>query len=196
MRKYARAILEFGTICIVDTGPREAFIKVVRTAWLRTRRQPNSANREVAEKMAEREAIAAGRAAVCARAQPMSTAAAGRGPGTGVRQRAAAAWQQTLSATGRVFVFAKMRIDGTWESSVLEQVPDMAHIEEAMAEWLEVSSAPDSVWMGRSLAIPRYDPVVDNLQAHTAFFGRTSNNLTLPDVSYRAVIESQGRPGG
>jgi hypothetical protein len=88
MRKYAAAILEFGTICIADTGPREAFIKVLRLAWFRTRRQPNTVDYEVTGKIAEREAIAAGRAAVTAQSLASSQAAAGKKAGTGVVSQA------------------------------------------------------------------------------------------------------------
>jgi hypothetical protein len=77
MRKYAAAILQFGTICIADTGPREAFIKQLRKAWFMTRRQPNTITYDVATKMSEREAIAAGRAAVAAASAPQLRAGTG-----------------------------------------------------------------------------------------------------------------------
>jgi hypothetical protein len=95
-----------------------------------------------------------------------------------------------MSATDKRFVFANMHIDGTWESGVLERVESMAHIEEALALWLQTTSAPSSARMGRCIAVPRYDPIVDNLSSHPAFFNRTANNQTLANVAYRAVTES------
>jgi hypothetical protein len=87
-----------------------------------------------------------------------------------------------------------MYINGTWESSVLEKVECMVHMQDAIATYLQ-SESPPTVLIGRSIAVPRYDPIVDNLHAHPAFFGRTANNLTLADVAYRAVAGSGGVEG-
>jgi hypothetical protein len=106
------------------------------------------------------------------------------------RQKAAAAWQQTMSATGRVFTFANMRIDSTWESSVLDQVAGVAHMQDALGNWLQTDNPPAHVVVGRSIAVPRYDPIVDNLHTHPAFFNRTANSLSLDDAAYHAAVPS------
>jgi len=112
------------------------------------------------------------------------------------RQKAAATWQQTMSSeeTGQRFMFANMYVDGTWESNVLEQVESMVHMPDALATFLQAESLPTSVMMARSIAVPRYDPVVDNLHAHPAFFNRASNNMTLADAAYVGeFMDSSGK---
>lgn len=80
-----------------------------------------------------------------------------------------------------------MRVDGTWRSSVLEQVESMVHLEDALAAWLAGNICPSSVYMGRCIAVPRYDPVMDILYAHPAFFDRTEHNQAFGDAAYQAV---------
>jgi hypothetical protein len=81
-----------------------------------------------------------------------------------------------MSATGRVFRFVDMRIDSTcaWESSVLDQEAGVAQLQDALGGWLQTDNPPAHVFVGRSIAVPGYDPIVDNLHTHPAFFNRTA----------------------
>eukprot|EP00882_Tetradesmus_deserticola_P010525 GHRQ01011117.1.p2 GENE.GHRQ01011117.1~~GHRQ01011117.1.p2 ORF type:complete len:151 (-),score=27.68 GHRQ01011117.1:669-1121(-) len=57
MRKYAANIRQHGMVAMADTGPREAYIKFIRRAWLLTNRQPGTVDQQVATKVHFLEAL-------------------------------------------------------------------------------------------------------------------------------------------
>lgn len=57
MRKYAANIRQHGMVAMADTGPREAYIKFIRRAWLLTNRQPGTVDQQVATKVNFLEAL-------------------------------------------------------------------------------------------------------------------------------------------
>lgn len=99
MRKYASAIREMGMISFADTGPKERLNKDLRAAYNATNRKLTGLNQQVANKMQLREAL---------QQATKSNLTAAPKRATGARQRAAAAWQPSLSPSGKLFHFAKM----------------------------------------------------------------------------------------
>jgi hypothetical protein len=68
--------------------------------------------------------------------------------------------------------------------------PGVAHLRDALGGWLQTDNPPAHVFVGRSIAVPGYDSIVDNLHTHPAFFNRTTNSLSLHDAAYHAAEPS------
>eukprot|EP00882_Tetradesmus_deserticola_P033960 GHRQ01038842.1.p1 GENE.GHRQ01038842.1~~GHRQ01038842.1.p1 ORF type:complete len:288 (+),score=51.93 GHRQ01038842.1:17-880(+) len=180
MRKYAANIRQHGMVAMADTGPREAYIKFIRRAWLLTNRQPGTVDQQVATKVHFLEAL---QSAI----DSIKQATARPPKGSGALQRAKAAWSPSmLQASGDTFTFAKMKQEGTWEARVFEAAPALSHLPAALQVFLQADSAPAAVEIQKTIGLPRYEGVADVIHIHPAFYNRTKACLVPDSVAFNA----------
>jgi len=107
-------------------------------------------------------------------------------------------WQPSMSKNGQVFDFNKANNAGTWEFQLVEKVPELMHLHEAVAKLLgdqqPAVSITASVELKATLGLPRVEGIVDVIRGHPAITERKANCLTLCDVAFRSVlVQSYGQ---